>query len=130
VELDLSLRNAGMPPQRDTLAAAGLPEKWNALFLGDGRPVDSAFLAPDSSVEVTLRVSPPQGVKSGNYQFQVAAISDDGSKARLARVREQMQGRRIDVLLVSAPENITYLTGYQTSGYFAYQALIMSEKQR
>ena len=29
VELDLTLRNAGMPPQRVALAAAGLPEKWH-----------------------------------------------------------------------------------------------------
>jgi hypothetical protein len=32
--LDLTLRSSGMPPQRVTLAA-GLPEKWNVLFLGD-----------------------------------------------------------------------------------------------
>jgi uncharacterized membrane protein len=66
VELDLTLRHAGMPPQRVSLSADGLPEKWNALFLGNGRPVDSAFLAPDSSVDVKLRVSPPQGIKSGD----------------------------------------------------------------
>lgn len=53
------------------------------------------------------------------------AFSTAEFKARLARVREQMQSRGIDVLLVSAPENIYYLTGYQTSGYFSYQALIV-----
>lgn len=55
------------------------------------------------------------------------AFSMDEFAARLARVREQMQARDIDVLLVSTPENIYYLTGYQTSGYFAYQALIIPE---
>ena len=60
---------------------------------------------------------------TGRYQ----AFSTAEFKARLARVRDQMQSRRIDVLLVSASENITYLTGYQTSGYFAYQALIIGE---
>ena len=55
------------------------------------------------------------------------AFSTAEFQARLARVRQQMQSRRIDVLLVSAPENIYYLTGYQTSGYFAYQALIIPE---
>src|SRR5690606_22118618 len=53
------------------------------------------------------------------------AFSTAEFQARLARVREQMQSRSIDVLLVNAPENIYYLTGYQTSGYFAYQALIV-----
>ncbi|MEZ5831639.1 MAG: Xaa-Pro peptidase family protein [Dongiaceae bacterium] len=48
-------------------------------------------------------------------------------EARLRRVREAMHARRIDVLLVTTPENIYYLTGYQTSGYFAYQALIVSD---
>ena len=52
------------------------------------------------------------------------AFSTAEFQARLARVREEMQRRRIDVLLINAPENIYYLTGYQTSGYFAYQALI------
>lgn len=55
------------------------------------------------------------------------AFSTDEFAARLARVRAQMQALEIDVLLVSAPENIYYLTGYQTSGYFAYQALIIPE---
>src|SRR5262249_18251181 len=31
------------------------------------------------------------------------------------------------VLLLHSPENIYYLTGYQTSGYFAYQALIVTQ---
>jgi len=34
-----------------------------------------------------------------------------------------MREREIDVLLLHSPENIYYLTGYQTSGYFAYQML-------
>ena len=55
------------------------------------------------------------------------AFSTDEFAARLARVREQMQVLDIDVLLVNTPENIYYLTGYQTSGYFAYQALIIGE---
>ena len=55
------------------------------------------------------------------------AFSTAEFKARITRVRDEMQSRRIDVLLVSAPENIYYLTGYQTSGYFAYQALVVSE---
>lgn len=45
---------------------------------------------------------------------------------RLKHAREAMEARGIDVLLISSPENIYYLTGYQTSGYFAYQALVLS----
>ena len=126
VELDLTLRNAGMPPQRVTLAAAGLPDKWNALFLGDGRPVDSAFLAPDSSVEVTLRVSPPQGVKSGNYQFQVAATSDDGSKFDLPI--ELKIGQSLPARLALATE-LPSLRGSPTST-FSYDVTLINESGR
>lgn len=45
---------------------------------------------------------------------------------RLERVRSEMQANRIDLLLVCAPENICYLTGFQTSGYFSWQALIVT----
>jgi Xaa-Pro dipeptidase len=46
--------------------------------------------------------------------------------ARLARVRHGMDAAGIDVLLTTVPENITYLTGYSTLGYFTFQVLILS----
>lgn len=126
VELDLTLRNAGMPPQRVTLAAAGLPEQWNVLFLGDGRPVDSAFLAPDSSVDVTLRVSPPQGVKPGSYEFQVAATADDGSKFDLPI--ELKIGQSLPARLALATE-LPALRGSPTST-FSYDVTLINESGR
>ncbi len=45
--------------------------------------------------------------------------------ARLARVRDAMAEGGLDVLLVHTPENLTYLTGYETSGYFEYQVLVV-----
>jgi Xaa-Pro dipeptidase len=44
-------------------------------------------------------------------------------KARLAHVRQTMAKKGIDILLVTGPENIYYLTGYRTTGYYIYQAL-------
>jgi uncharacterized membrane protein len=78
VEIDLTVHDAGMPPQRVALAVPKLPDKWTALFLGGGRPVESAFVAPDSTVDVTLRLIPPEGVKGGTYSFDVTATGDDG----------------------------------------------------
>ncbi|HEY1383531.1 MAG TPA: NEW3 domain-containing protein [Dongiaceae bacterium] len=78
VELDLTVHDSGMPPQSVALAASKLPDKWTALFLGGGRPVESAFVAPNSSVDVTLRLIPPEGVNSGSYTFDVTATGDDG----------------------------------------------------
>jgi Xaa-Pro dipeptidase len=43
--------------------------------------------------------------------------------ARLARVRQAMARRGIDVLLISEPENMYYLTGYFTTGYWSVQTL-------
>src|SRR5215470_1762135 len=48
--------------------------------------------------------------------------------ARLVRVRERMEKAGMDVLLTTVPENIVYLTGYSTLGYFTYQILIVSQE--
>jgi Xaa-Pro dipeptidase len=51
---------------------------------------------------------------------------DDAEYARrLAAVRAGMAARGIDVLMTSVPENIYYLTGYDSMGYFTYQVLIV-----
>jgi Xaa-Pro dipeptidase len=46
-------------------------------------------------------------------------------EARVKNVQAAMRDREIDLLLLHSPENIYYLTGYQTSGYFAYQMLVV-----
>jgi Xaa-Pro dipeptidase len=48
--------------------------------------------------------------------------------ARLARVREIMLDRGVDVCLISAPENIFYLIGLDHWGYFAPHLLIVPVK--
>jgi Xaa-Pro dipeptidase len=60
----------------------------------------------------------PDGRASSGYPFAVEEF-----KARLTKVRMQMRSRNIDLLLVTAPENIYYLTGYRTTGYYINQAL-------
>lgn len=45
---------------------------------------------------------------------------------RLGQVQSAMAQRDIDLLVVHSPENIYYLTGHQTSGYFAYQVLFVT----
>ena len=44
---------------------------------------------------------------------------------RLLQVREQMAASGVDVLVVTAPENICYLTGFATTGYHVFQALVL-----
>ncbi|HVQ97085.1 MAG TPA: Xaa-Pro peptidase family protein [Mycobacteriales bacterium] len=54
-----------------------------------------------------------------------AAFTDAEFQRRITAVQQAMLAADIDVLLVHAPENICYLTGYETSGYFEYQTLVV-----
>jgi Xaa-Pro dipeptidase len=44
---------------------------------------------------------------------------------RVRNVRKSMANATIDLLLVHTPENIFYLTGYQTPGYYTYQCFVV-----
>jgi Xaa-Pro dipeptidase len=55
-----------------------------------------------------------------NLPFELAEY-----RARLSSVRAGMAGRGIDLALISIPENIYYLTGYTTLGYYMYQTLLV-----
>jgi len=46
-------------------------------------------------------------------------------RERLDTVRKGMAERGVDIALVSVPENIYYLTGYTTLGYYMYQVLMV-----
>lgn len=46
-------------------------------------------------------------------------------RGRLDRVRARMRQQGVEVLLAHTPENILYLSGYQTPGYYMYQCLLV-----
>lgn len=46
-------------------------------------------------------------------------------RERLDKARAGMADRGIDAALISVPENIYYLTGYTTLGYYMYQMLVL-----
>ncbi|MGI9488254.1 MAG: M24 family metallopeptidase [Geminicoccaceae bacterium] len=46
-------------------------------------------------------------------------------RARLQQVQRAIASRGIDASIISVPENINYLTGFTTTGYYMYQALIV-----
>jgi Xaa-Pro dipeptidase len=60
---------------------------------------------------------------TGNRQ----AFSTAEFRGRIQRVQGAMEAFGVDLLLIHAPENIYYLTGYQTSGYFAYQVALLGK---
>ncbi len=44
---------------------------------------------------------------------------------RLRELRERMEERLLDAVVISDPENLMYLTDYQTTGYSFFQALVV-----
>lgn len=49
----------------------------------------------------------------------------DEYRNRLSRVQSEMAARGIDGLMVFIPENLYYMTGHRTPGYYAYQTLLI-----
>src|SRR5262245_60899742 len=54
-----------------------------------------------------------------------AAFSKAEFDARIGAAREKFADAGIDVFIVTSPENIFYLTGQQTPGYYTFQALLL-----
>lgn len=53
------------------------------------------------------------------------SFSVEEFKGRVRAVQKIMEARGLDALLITTPENIFYLSGFHTPGYFAYQCLIV-----
>lgn len=47
---------------------------------------------------------------------------------RVRQLRERMAERGFDVVLITTPENICYLTGFESQGHFAFCALIVPQE--
>lgn len=55
------------------LDLANLPKDWTAEFRGEGRVIRSVYVAGGSPSTVELRVTTPDTVKAGTYDFKVIA---------------------------------------------------------
>ena len=60
-------------------------------------------------------------MRTPKYQY----FTLDEYQQRLDALRRRMAQRGADVLLVTSPENLYYLSGYQTPGYYWYQTLVV-----
>src|SRR5215207_7654337 len=72
------------------------------------------MLSADASLECLL-LSVPQGAESVFPKVEY--------DQRIERVRARMNEKGLNLLLLSGPENVFYLTGQQTPGYYTFQAL-------
>ena len=60
-------------------------------------------------------------MRKPKYQF----FSLEEYAGRLDALRRRMAERGADVILVTSPENLYYLSGYQTPGYYWFQTLVV-----
>ncbi|MGO1744804.1 MAG: aminopeptidase P family N-terminal domain-containing protein, partial [Microbacterium gubbeenense] len=49
----------------------------------------------------------------------------DEYERRIEQLRQRMQQRLLDAVVITDPENLMYLTDYQTTGYSFFQALVV-----
>jgi len=64
-------------------------------------------------------------IPSDIIQGQESAFPREEYARRQALAREGLAAAGLDTLVVTGPENIFYLTGQQTPGYYTFQALIL-----
>ena len=64
-------------------------------------------------------------IPSDIVQGQESAFPREEYARRQALAREGLAAAGLDALVVTGPENIFYLTGQQTPGYYTFQALIL-----
>ena len=70
------------------------------------------------------------GHKLGMVQHPRLPFKLDEYKRRYDVVLDTMKRAGLDALFVRGPENITYLTGYETPGYYGYHCLIVARGQQ
>ena len=86
------------------LDLSNLPKDWTAEFRGDGRVIHSVYVAGGTPSTVELRVTPPDTVKAGTYDFDVMA--KDGT--------ESSQFPLEFIVKDKAPARLTFETDYPT----------------
>jgi len=58
-------------------------------------------------------------------EIKSSAFEIEEYKTRIKRVRARMEKENIDLMLVNTPENIFYLTGHHSPGYYMYMCLLL-----
>lgn len=73
VTFDVTVHNAGLPPQRVALSVSEAPQGWQVRLLGAGKPARAAFVDPDDSTTLRLEIETPAEAEKGEYRLAVRA---------------------------------------------------------
>jgi Xaa-Pro dipeptidase len=57
---------------------------------------------------------------------KATAFPIDEYKTRIEKIKKVMEHRRIDLMLITSPENIYYVSGFDSIGYYQHQVLFLS----
>src|SRR6516162_10315381 len=57
-------------------------------------------------------------------------FTDNEYRRRLAAIRSEMARRGLEAFISFTPENIYYVTGHDSPGYYFYQACVITHEQR
>jgi Xaa-Pro dipeptidase len=68
-------------------------------------------------------------IKAPDPEYAGMKFSVEEYKRRYDLVFQNMKAKGIDALMVRVPENICYITGHETSGYYTFQTLILSDQE-
>jgi uncharacterized membrane protein len=102
VTLNMDIHSASS--QVVNLDLSNLPKDWTAEFRGDGRIIRSVYVVAGTPSTVELRVTPPDTVAAGTYDFNV--VAKDASETSQFPVEFIVKDR--------APARLTFETDYPT----------------
>ncbi len=73
VTLSLTIKNYGLPPQVVTLGVAQGQPGWKVSFQGAGRPIGAVAVGTDQEAGLTVKLDPPQRLRTATYRFVLSA---------------------------------------------------------
>lgn len=70
-------------------------------------------------------VSEKEALAGPSPLTKTLAFTEEEYRGRLAGLQQKLRDRELDGLLSAAPENLTYISGYQTPGYYRWQGMFV-----
>ena len=98
-----------------------------------GISYDDGTVRANDAPGLGVTFDPAKTISSETTDMDSAGVLQGGELAfpkaeyeqRVARARRLLEAAGIDAMIVTGPENIFYLTGQQTPGYYTFQALVL-----